>query len=83
MFLQHRGAHADVNKIITGFTSQAAWHRMENGPKSKNGKKLAKKQKMALGPKRGKNGPKIAKKWDLGSFFYFFAMFGPFFPLSG
>ena len=30
---------------------------------------------MALGPKWGKNGPKIAKKWDLGSFFHFFAPF--------
>ena len=25
------------------FASQVAWYRMENGPKSKNGKKLAKK----------------------------------------
>ena len=25
------------------FASQAAWYRMENGPKSKNGRKLAKK----------------------------------------
>ena len=34
---------------------------------------------MALGPKWRKNGPKMVKKWDLGSFFYFFAIFGPFF----
>ena len=26
------------------------------------------------------DGPKIAKKWDLGSFVYFFAIFRPFFP---
>ena len=38
---------------------------------------------MALGPKWGKNGPKMVKKWDLGSFFYFFTIFGPFFPISG
>ena len=35
----------------TRVASQAAWYRMENGPKSKNGKKLAKKKKMALSPK--------------------------------
>ena len=38
---------------------------------------------MALGPKWGKNGPKMAKKWDLGSFFYVSAIFGPFFPHFG
>ena len=38
---------------------------------------------MALGPKWGKNGPKMAKKWNVGSFFYFFAIFGPFFPHFG
>ena len=38
---------------------------------------------MALGPKWGKNGPKMAKKWDLGSFLYFFAIFWPFFPHFG
>ena len=31
--------------------SQAAWHRIENGKKCKNGKKLADKSKMAHGPK--------------------------------
>ena len=36
---------------------------------------------MALGPKWGKNGPKIAKKWDLGSFFPFFWPFFPYFGL--
>ena len=44
------------------------------GPKTENGPR----------PEIGKNGPKMAKKWDLGSFFYFFAIFGPFFfPVSG
>ena len=39
---------------------------------------------MALGPKWGKNGPKMSKKSDLGSFFYFFLPFlGHFFPISG
>ena len=61
----------------------AAWYRMENRPKSENGKKLAKKLKMAIGPKWGKNGPKMAKKWDLRSSFYFFTIFGPFFPHFG
>ena len=56
----------------------------KTGRNPKMGKKLAKKKKMALSPKWGKNGPKMAKKWDLGSFFYFFAPFlGHFFPISG
>ena len=61
------------------FASQAAWYRMENGPKSKNGKKLAKKKKMAeMGKRWPKNGEKI------GHFFpSFFAIFGPFFPHFG
>ena len=54
--------------------SQAAWYRMENEPKSKNGKKLAKKKKMALSPKQGKNGPKMAKM-GFGVIFLFFRHF--------
>ena len=38
---------------------------------------------MALGTKWGKNGAKMVKKLDLGSFFYFFAILGPFFLISG
>ena len=39
---------------------------------------------MALGPKWGKNGPEMAKKWDLGSFSIFFGHFWAiFFPISG
>ena len=53
---------------------------MENGPKSKNGKKLG--QKIENGP-RPEMAKKMVKKWDLGSFFYFFAIFGPFFPHLG
>ena len=44
---------------------------MENGPKPKNGKKLAKKKKWPSA-RNGKRWPKMAKKWDLGSSFYFF-----------
>ena len=33
---------------------------------------------MRHGPKWGKNGLKMAKRWDLGSFFHFFASSGPF-----
>ena len=57
---------------------------MENGLKSKNGKKLAKKKKMALGPKWGQNGPKMAKKKGSGVIFLIFSAFlGHFFPISG
>ena len=49
-------------KTHPNLASQAAWYRMENGPKSKNGKNLAKRKKMALGPERGKNGPQMAKR---------------------
>ena len=38
--------------------SQAAWYRMENGPKSKNGKKLAQKMKRPS----ARNGEKMAQK---------------------
>ena len=41
------------------------------------------KKKMALGPKWGKNGPKIAKKLKNGPKSHFFAIFGPFFPHFG
>ena len=38
---------------------------------------------MALGPKWGKNGPKMAKKRKNDPEFHFFAIFGPFFPHFG
>ena len=65
------------------FASQAAWYRMENGPKSKNGQKLAKKQKMALGPKWEKMAPQWAKNGIWGHFSNLFAIFGLFFPIFG
>ena len=37
----------------------------------------------ALGPKWGKNGPKMVKEWDLGSFFYFLPFWGHFPPFQG
>ena len=47
-------------------------------------KKIGQKMENGLRPEMGKkNGPKMAKKWDLGSFFYFFAIFGPFLPHFG
>ena len=55
---------------------------MENEPKSKSGKKLAKKWKMALGPKCGKKWPKNGEKMGLGVIFLFFAIF-PLFQAEG
>ena len=69
--------------VHTVFASQAAWYRMENGPKSNNGKKLAKKKKMTLGPKWGENRPKQAKNGIWGHFSIFLPFLGHFFPISG
>ena len=51
----------------------------ESGRLEENGKRaeIQKWEKLA------RNGEKMAQKWDLGSFFYFFAIFGPFFPHFG
>ena len=69
----------DLSKVA----SQAAWYRMENGPKSKNAKKLAKNRKWPPARNGEKMAPKWQKKWGLGPFFNFFAIFGPFFPYFG
>ena len=65
-------------------TSQAAWHRMENGPKSKNGKKIG--QKIENGP-RPKMGEKWPKEWPENGIWGHFSIFSPilghFFPISG
>ena len=58
--------------------SQAAWYRMENGPKSKNGKKLAKKIENGPRPEMGKNFPTNAEKMVLQFFRRFWAIFSPF-----
>ena len=61
--------------------SQAAWHRMETGPKAENGKKDAKKKKMAQGPQWGETGPTMAKNLIWGHFLFirhFWAIFSPF-----
>ena len=63
--------------------SQAAWYRMENGPKAENGKELAEKKKWPTARNGGKMAQKQRKKGDLWSFFYFFAILGPFFPHFG
>ena len=65
------------------FASQAAWYRMQNGPKSKNGKKLAKRIENGPRPEIGKKWPKNGKKWDNDPTSHFFAIFGPFFPHFG
>ena len=63
------------------FASQAAWYRMENGPKSKNGKKIGKKIENGRRPEIGK---KMAQKWRKngirGHFSIFSAFLGHFFP---
>ena len=65
------------------FASQAAWYRMENGLKSKNGKKLAKNRKWPM----ARNGGKMAQKWPKngiwGHFSIFWPYLGHFFPISG
>ena len=50
---------------MAGFASQAAWYRMENGPKPKKWEIGSKKKEN--GPRPMAHGPKMAKKWDLGS----------------
>ena len=42
-----------------------------------------KNRKWPIGPKWGKNRPKMVKKLDLGSFLYFFTFLGHFCPISG
>ena len=49
-------------KCRTYFASQAAWYRMESGPKSKNGQKLAKQSENGPRPETGKRWPKNGKK---------------------
>ena len=73
----------DSGHMASGIASQAAWYRMENGPKRENRKKLAEQKKMAHGQKWEKNGPRMPKKWknDLKS--HFSTIFGPFFSISG
>ena len=68
---QQRGIQA------CGVTSQAAWCRMENGPKSKNGKNWPKNRK---GPS-ARSGEKMVQKWRKKKpKSHFFAIFVPFFP---
>ena len=72
--------------VHTCLARQAAWKRMENGPKpDENWKKLAKKMKIAHGPKREK---KMAQKWHKkkGGMWGHFSISSPFlglFPISG
>ena len=68
--------------IVIRFASQAAWHRMENGPKKKIGRKWDKIcRRIANGPlpEMGQNGEKMG----FGVIFHFFAIFGPFFSPFG
>ena len=85
--------------VCVCFASQATWYRMENGPKSKNGKNWPKNRKWPS----ARNGEKLAQKWRKhgiwGHFFYFcchfwaifslfwaeghFPFFGQFFPIFG
>ena len=69
-------------KFASIFGSQAAWHRMENGPgpNAENGETLADKLKMAHGPNR--------EKWpenggEKNYFISFSPLLGLFFPISG
>ena len=48
--------------FFTTIAGQAAWYRMENGPKFKNGKKLAKKIENGPRPEIGKKWPKKGEK---------------------
>ena len=70
-------------KMSSRVTSQAAWYRMENGPKSKNGKKLAKNRKWPS----AQNGEKMAQKWRKNRKItpnpIFLPFLGHFFPISG
>ena len=63
--------------------SQAAWYRMENGPKSKNGKKNWPKNRKWPSARNGEKWPKNGEKMEFGVVFYFFTIFGPFFPHFG
>ena len=68
-------------RLVAG---QATWYRMENGPKTENGKQMAKRRPVAQ-----KNGGKMAQRlkkiigvWGL--FFFSSAIFRPRFPtISG
>ena len=64
--------------------SQAAWHRVGKRAETQKWETLAEKQKMAHGPTWGNDGPNMAKKLDLGSFFLHFwapfSIFRPIFP---
>ena len=63
------------------FERQAAWYRMENGPKSKNWKRLAKIEngpRPEMGKKRPKNGEKMGFGVTFPFFCHFWAIFSPF-----
>ena len=63
--------------------SQAAWYRMENGPKSKNGKKIGQKIENGPRPEMGKKWPKNGEKIENDPKSHFLAILGPFFPHFG
>ena len=75
------GLAAVVRYLI--LASQAAWYRMENGPKSKNGKKWPKNGKWPL----ARNGEKMAQKRRKNRKMtpnpIFSPCLGHFFPISG
>ena len=73
-FIQERKRHINI-------ASQAAWCRIENGPKSKNGKKLAKKIENGPQPEMGKKWPKNGEKMGFGVIFLFFRHFWAIFSL--
>ena len=51
--------YVEKTRTHARFASQAAWYRMENGPKAENGKKLAEVEKVnGPWPEMGRTWPK-------------------------
>ena len=85
--------HDDLRHVVTIsdnfatclslFASQAAWYRMENGPKAENEKNISRKKENGPRPEMGKNWPKNGGKMGFGVIFLFFRHFWAIFPISG
>ena len=61
----------------SGIASQAAWYRMESGPKSQSGTKIGQKIENGPRPEMGKKWPRNGEKMGFGVTFLFFRHFFP------
>ena len=75
--------HTNPDFYATWIASQTAWYRMENRPKSENGKKWPKNRKWPSARNGGKMAQKWRKKRKMTPISHFSPFLGHFFPISG